>query len=58
MDWRQYLSQFEPKLLTVLRQGYGSIGCMPCTEKVAPGEDPRSGRWKGRGKTECGLHPG
>ncbi|MBX6350199.1 MAG: phosphoadenylyl-sulfate reductase [Clostridia bacterium] len=37
-------------------QGYPSIGCMPCTTPVAPGEDPRSGRWRGAGKTECGLH--
>ncbi|MFN7150847.1 MAG: phosphoadenosine phosphosulfate reductase family protein, partial [Microthrixaceae bacterium] len=37
-------------------QGYPSIGCMPCTQPVAPGEDPRSGRWAGRDKTECGLH--
>ena len=36
--------------------GYGSIGCEPCTRPVAPGEDPRAGRWAGRGKTECGLH--
>ncbi len=37
-------------------QGYPSIGCMPCTHPVAPGEDPRSGRWVGSDKTECGLH--
>jgi phosphoadenylyl-sulfate reductase (thioredoxin) len=37
-------------------QGYLSIGCAPCTTPVAPGEDPRSGRWRGREKTECGLH--
>jgi phosphoadenosine phosphosulfate reductase len=37
-------------------QGYPSIGCMPCTVPVAPGEDSRSGRWAGRDKTECGLH--
>jgi phosphoadenosine phosphosulfate reductase len=36
--------------------GYPSIGCAPCTFRVAPGEDPRSGRWKGSQKTECGLH--
>jgi phosphoadenosine phosphosulfate reductase len=36
--------------------GYPSIGCEPCTKRVAPGEDPRSGRWAGRAKTECGLH--
>jgi phosphoadenosine phosphosulfate reductase len=36
--------------------GYLSIGCAPCTAKVAPGDDPRSGRWAGQNKTECGLH--
>jgi phosphoadenosine phosphosulfate reductase len=36
--------------------GYPSIGCQPCTSPVAPGEDPRSGRWRGAAKTECGLH--
>ncbi|WP_189245305.1 phosphoadenylyl-sulfate reductase [Streptosporangium pseudovulgare] len=35
---------------------YPSIGCAPCTRQVAPGEDPRSGRWSGMAKTECGLH--
>lgn len=38
--------------------GYPSIGCEPCTRPVAPGEDPRAGRWAGFAKTECGLHPG
>ncbi len=37
-------------------QGYTSIGCEPCTRKVAFGEDERAGRWSGSGKTECGLH--
>jgi len=37
-------------------RGFPSIGCAPCTHKVAPGEDPRSGRWKGWDKTECGIH--
>lgn len=37
-------------------EGYLSIGCSPCTSKVAPGEDPRAGRWRGWDKTECGLH--
>lgn len=36
--------------------GYPSIGCAPCTSKPAPGADPRSGRWAGTAKTECGLH--
>jgi len=37
-------------------QGYPSIGCTPCTRPVQIGHDPRSGRWSGLGKTECGLH--
>ncbi|MEV0066488.1 phosphoadenylyl-sulfate reductase [Amycolatopsis sp. NPDC050768] len=36
--------------------GYLSIGCAPCTAKVEAGQDPRSGRWAGQSKTECGLH--
>jgi phosphoadenosine phosphosulfate reductase len=44
-------------LMNPLRQlGYASIGCAPCTRPVAPGEDPRAGRWAGTDKTECGLH--
>jgi phosphoadenosine phosphosulfate reductase len=37
-------------------QGYPSIGCMPCTQPVGNGDDPRAGRWAGLDKTECGLH--
>ena len=40
----------------LVAQGYPSIGCEPCTRQVAPGEDPRSGRWAGNDKTECGIH--
>lgn len=40
----------------LVAQGYPSIGCLPCTSKVEPGEDPRSGRWRGQEKTECGIH--
>ncbi len=36
--------------------GFRSIGCMPCTDRVAPHEPPRAGRWRGRDKTECGIH--
>jgi phosphoadenosine phosphosulfate reductase len=44
-------------LVNPLRQiGYTSIGCAPCTRPVATGEDPRSGRWAGLAKTECGIH--
>jgi len=37
-------------------QGYLSIGCAPCTTKVAPGEDPRAGRWRSFDNVECGIH--
>ena len=37
-------------------RGYPSIGCLPCTSRVAAGEDDRAGRWRGAAKTECGLH--
>ncbi|HSG35024.1 MAG TPA: phosphoadenylyl-sulfate reductase [Sphingomonadaceae bacterium] len=40
----------------LVAEGYPSIGCSPCTHKVKPGEDPRSGRWAGWDKTECGIH--
>ncbi len=40
----------------LVAQGYPSIGCAPCTRKVAQGEDPRAGRWSGNDKTECGIH--
>ena len=40
----------------LVAEGYPSIGCAPCTNKVAEGEDPRSGRWSGWDKTECGIH--
>ena len=40
----------------LVAQGYPSIGCWPCTSKVAAGEDPRAGRWRGTKKVECGIH--
>jgi phosphoadenosine phosphosulfate reductase len=40
----------------LVHDGYPSIGCRPCTRRVAPGDDPRSGRWAGTSKTECGIH--
>jgi len=40
----------------MVEDGFLSIGCMPCTERTAPGEDIRSGRWAGQAKTECGIH--
>jgi phosphoadenosine phosphosulfate reductase len=40
----------------LLMDGYGSVGCAPCTRRLLEGEDARAGRWEGRAKTECGLH--
>ena len=40
----------------LLSDGYGSVGCWPCTRRIAPGEDARAGRWAGTAKVECGLH--
>ena len=40
----------------LVASGFLSIGCMPCTSRTAPDEDARAGRWRGRGKTECGIH--
>lgn len=42
----------------LVADGYKSIGCMPCTSRVAEGEDERAGRWRGQAKTECGIHLG
>ncbi len=40
----------------LVSHGFKSIGCAPCTTKVAEGEDPRAGRWRGMEKSECGIH--
>ncbi len=61
IDWSAedidaYFEEHDLPRHPLIEQGYPSIGCSPCTHKVAPGEDPRSGRWKGWDKTECGIH--
>nr|WP_313279266.1 phosphoadenylyl-sulfate reductase [Timonella senegalensis] len=55
-DLLAYATRHAVPINPLLNQGYPSIGCAPCTRKVAPGEDPRAGRWAGLDKTECGLH--
>ncbi|MBI3700966.1 MAG: phosphoadenylyl-sulfate reductase [Afipia sp.] len=40
----------------LVASGFTSIGCMPCTTRTMPGEDPRAGRWRDRDKIECGIH--
>ena len=42
----------------LVAKGFPSIGCLPCTSPVRPGEDARAGRWRGKAKTECGIHLG
>jgi phosphoadenosine phosphosulfate reductase len=40
----------------LVASGYMSVGCMPCTSRTSPDEESRAGRWRGRAKTECGIH--
>ena len=40
----------------LIASGYQSVGCMPCSSRTAPDENARAGRWRGRAKTECGIH--
>ncbi len=55
-DIEAYAAQNDIPQNPLTAAGYASIGCVPCTRRVAPGADPRSGRWAGFAKTECGLH--
>jgi phosphoadenosine phosphosulfate reductase len=55
-QFRSYLDTHGVLENLLVSQGYPSIGCAPCTSRPAPGADPRSGRWAGSAKTECGLH--
>ena len=51
-----YIAEHNVLINPLVPAGYPSIGCAPCTAKPTPGADPRSGRWAGSSKTECGLH--
>ena len=51
-----YVAEHGVLLNPLVYDGYPSIGCAPCTRRVAPGDDPRSGRWAHADKVECGLH--
>ncbi|MDP5308027.1 phosphoadenylyl-sulfate reductase [Paracoccus spongiarum] len=55
-DVQDYMIENNLPRHPLVAKGYPSIGCAPCTSPVKPGEDPRSGRWRGSDKTECGIH--
>ncbi|MCY7342048.1 MAG: phosphoadenylyl-sulfate reductase [Pseudonocardia sp.] len=55
-DMDAYIAEHAILVNPLVGAGYLSIGCAPCTAKPAPGADPRSGRWAGTAKVECGLH--
>jgi phosphoadenosine phosphosulfate reductase len=55
-DMQAYIDAHGVLVNPLVAEGYPSIGCAPCTAKPLPGADPRSGRWAGTGKVECGLH--
>ncbi len=55
-DIDAYLDDHDLPRHPLVAQNYRSIGCAPCTTPVAPGEDDRAGRWRGKAKTECGIH--
>jgi phosphoadenosine phosphosulfate reductase len=55
-DMQAYIDANDVLVNPLVFEGYPSIGCAPCTAKPVEGADPRSGRWAGQSKTECGLH--
>jgi len=55
-DMQNYIDSNGVLVNPLVDEGYPSIGCAPCTAKPIAGADPRSGRWQGLTKTECGLH--
>ena len=55
-DVERYVAEHDVPVNPLVRRGYPSIGCWPCTRPVGDDEDPRAGRWAGSSKTECGLH--
>ena len=55
-DVAGYVADHDVIVNPLLEQGYPSIGCQPCTVRPVDPDDPRSGRWAGRARTECGLH--
>ncbi len=51
-----YIAEHQLPAHPLVSQGFPSIGCWPCTQPAAEGEDVRAGRWKGLDKSECGIH--
>ena len=61
IDWdaqriAAYFEEHDLPRHPLIERGFASIGCSPCTRAIKPGEDPRSGRWAGWDKVECGIH--
>ncbi len=57
-DLKGYMQRHDLPAHPLVKRGYPSIGCEPCTSRVTPGEDVRAGRWRGTDKIECGIHTG
>ena len=55
-DLLAYMTEHDLPRHPMVEKNYLSIGCVPCTSPVRPGEDARAGRWRGRAKLECGIH--
>ena len=55
-DVAGYIAEHDVPVNPLVSRGYLSVGCAPCTRPVAAGDDPRSGRWAGTDRTECGIH--
>ncbi|MBI3321798.1 MAG: phosphoadenylyl-sulfate reductase [Candidatus Omnitrophica bacterium] len=55
-QFHAYMTEHHLPYHPLWHQGYTSIGCWPCTQKPVDPNDPRSGRWAGQAKTECGIH--
>jgi len=55
-DVQNYISAHNLPQHPLVAEGFASIGCMPCTDRINEGESERAGRWRGQTKTECGIH--
>lgn len=55
-DIQDYIEEHQLPRHPLVAEGFASIGCMPCTDRIEEGENERAGRWRGQSKTECGIH--